>query len=252
MDFKAVDAEFQVKAEGDQRLVEGYAAAFDNVDKVGDRIRKGAFAKTIEEQGKTNNIKVCFNHDRSQLIGVPMSMKEDSKGLHTVSRIARTAKGDEVLALIKDGVLNRMSIGYRPVLQKKAESHHVFGHVNDLLEVRLSEYGPVPWAANDEAMILGVKGLQSELLHLVGPLPSVVALIKSKPASEWTKGDIEELSEIIDTLRSAADGLENIATPSEPGDTTPNSEPEAQKASIEALRSIHSSFAALAQSVNSK
>ena len=90
------------------RTLIGYAAEFGNRDKVGDTIEPGAFKKTISEGGA--KIKVFYNHYKP--LGVPIAMREDSKGLYTESKISKTQQGDEVLELIKDGVITEMSIAY--------------------------------------------------------------------------------------------------------------------------------------------
>jgi HK97 family phage prohead protease len=91
------------------RTIVGYAAAFGNRDRVGDIIEQGAFKKTISERQP----KVFYNH--SYPIGLPLAMREDSKGLYTESKISATPRGDEILELVKDGVISEMSIAYEVV-----------------------------------------------------------------------------------------------------------------------------------------
>ena len=137
-----------------ERKVIGYAAAFGNVDKANDIIKPGAFKKTLKEN---KSIKVFYNHMTP--IGKPVAMVEDAKGLHTESILSKTAKADEVLELIRDGVINEMSIGYQPIeytLDNKSG-------VRLLKEVKLYEFGPVDFAANEAAVITGVKALTDRL-----------------------------------------------------------------------------------------
>ena len=144
---------FEVKGvDSKGRTLEGYAAAFLNVDSWGDRLMPGCFAKTIKEN--FGRIKVCRQHDSWDVIGKPLELKEDEIGLFTVSHISKTQSGDEVLELAKDGVLTEMSIGYRLIPDKFSEND--WGGY-DIYELKLMEYSPVTWAANPLARITGVK-----------------------------------------------------------------------------------------------
>jgi HK97 family phage prohead protease len=161
-----------------ERKVIGYAAAFGNVDSANDIIKPGAFKKTLKEN---KSIKVFYNHMTP--IGKPDVMREDGKGLYTESTISRTAKGDEILELIKDGVINTMSIGYQTI---------DFGQDNKtgirtLKELKLYEFGPVDFAANEAAIITGVKaftdrlasGQTVELKHLAAVRQELKALLSA-------------------------------------------------------------------------
>lgn len=169
------------------RVLEGYAAAFLNVDSWGDRLMPGCFSKTIKENA--GRIKVCRQHDSWDVIGKPLELKEDEIGLFTRSHISKTQSGDEVLELAKDGVLTEMSIGYRLIPDKFAEND--WGGY-DIYELKLMEYSPVTWAANPLARITGVKSAQLEqLLRAVDPddpeaakaaLVTMQALLGTEPA----------------------------------------------------------------------
>jgi len=138
-----------------ERIIMGHAASFGNVDKVQDTIKAGAFKKTLRERGKV--IKTFYNHARP--IGKPVVIREDDKGLYTESKISPTPLGDEVLALVADGVITDMSIGYEVVdFGQDAKSG-----IRTLKEIRLYEFGPVDFGANDQALITGVKSLADSI-----------------------------------------------------------------------------------------
>lgn len=147
MDFKQISFDSGT-VEG--RTIMGYAARFGNVDQVGDVIQKGAFRKTLEGAGR---IKTFYNHMIP--IGKPVKIVEDEQGLYTESVISRTAKGDEILELVKDGVICEMSIAYE-VIQ---ESMDAARKIRVLKELKLYEFGPVDFPANPEAIITGMKSL---------------------------------------------------------------------------------------------
>lgn len=152
MDFKAV--KFETKALGDDRF-EGYASFFNNVDAYDDIIEKGAFRKTIAEN--RNRIKVLWQHDTNEPIGIPELMIEDDNGLYVKAKISMTDTGKKALTLIKDGVITEMSIGYDVV----KDDYKMLGtkRVRMLKELKLWEFSPVTFAANDKAKILKMRHL---------------------------------------------------------------------------------------------
>lgn len=120
MEFGAISVPLELKfaVEGGSDPVgsfEGYGAAFNNVDRGGDLIEPGAFAKSLSEteiQGA--NISMYYNHDRSAgAIGKWDKLSEDKNGLYVKGRIAvDTVKGSDVYKLAKMGAIGGLSIGY--------------------------------------------------------------------------------------------------------------------------------------------
>ena len=120
-----------------------------NVDD-NDIINKGAYKKTIEENGK--RIKYIYQHDMDKPLGVIKMLEEDNKGLMFEAKIANTTLGKDVIELMKAGVLTENSVGIMPIQKEMVDG---FRHIN---EVKLFEISAVTLAANDQAMILDVKG----------------------------------------------------------------------------------------------
>jgi HK97 family phage prohead protease len=152
MEKKALPTEFKVS--GDGRTVEGYASTFGNVDYVGDIVMPGAYKRTLNNN--MARIKVLRDHESP--IGRPVEAYEDSKGLYTKSVISDTQLGNETLTLLRDGVLDRMSIGYDPVT--KEHGQHEGKQVRFLKEIKLFEWSIVTFPANDQAAVTGIKELE--------------------------------------------------------------------------------------------
>ncbi len=150
MDFKTLKTD---SVEVDGRTIFGYASTFGNKDLVNDIVEKGAFKKTLGERKP----KVFYNHMFP--IGSPVKIHEDSKGLFTESKISRTDRGDEILELVRDKVITEMSIAYDVVKYEIDEQEKV----RYLKEIKLYEYGPVDFPANESAVIEGVKTLADRL-----------------------------------------------------------------------------------------
>lgn len=147
-DLEIKNFSFEVKATSENEF-EGYASAFGNADSYNDIVVKGAFAKTIQE---SKRVKVLWQHDPHQPIGKPIAMSEDSKGLHVKAKISNTSLGKDVVQLIKDGVIDELSIGFNTI---KDEFDSKGARL--IKEVKLWEFSPVTFAANEMAGISGIK-----------------------------------------------------------------------------------------------
>lgn len=156
MDLERKTVKFEVKEiDEEEGTFTGYAATFsDRPDSYGDIIDPGAFRKTLKEGGK--RVKILWQHNVMEPIGKPIEMTEDEKGLHIKGKLSLgVQRAREVLSLMKDGVITEMSIGYDTIKQSFEEG------IRHLKEVKLYDTSPVVFAANPEAVIVGVK--QSEL-----------------------------------------------------------------------------------------
>lgn len=131
-------------------IVKGYGSYFGNKDSDNDIIMKGAYKKTIAENG--SRVKYLYQHNMMQPIGKMKEMYEDEKGLVFVAEIAKTQLGKDVVELMKSGVLTENSVGIMPIQKENKNGYR------EISEVKLYEISAVTLAANEEAKILDVKG----------------------------------------------------------------------------------------------
>jgi uncharacterized protein len=189
--FETKDFAFEVKQTSDNTF-EGYASVFGNVDSHNDIVQKGAFSKTIKE---SKRVKVLWQHDPFQPIGKPTAMSEDSRGLHVKAKISDTQLGRDVVQLMKDGVIDELSIGFKTIKDswdKKSRLIH---------EVQLFEFSPVTFASNEAAGISGVKGLDPTLLHLQNFVNNELksGSILTSERKEALKNAIEAMTALLNT-----------------------------------------------------
>ena len=111
MEFKSLKFE-AAEIDPDERTFEGYAAAYGNVDTDNDIIETGAFTKSIKEGFPANRIKVLWQHSPHLPIGKPTVMREDSRGVWVKSKISRTTQGNDAIELLRDNVIDRLSVGF--------------------------------------------------------------------------------------------------------------------------------------------
>jgi HK97 family phage prohead protease len=134
-----------------ENTFEGYASYFNNKDAYSDIVVKNAFKKTIVENRK--RIKVLWQHNVYEPIGLPEHMEEDSKGLFVKARIVETDVGKKAMTLLREGVINEMSIGYRVVKEEYDREQKT----RMLKELKLMEFSLVTFGANDKARVTNVK-----------------------------------------------------------------------------------------------
>lgn len=140
----------------DKRIVKGYGSAFDVLDSDYDVIRRGAFAKSIQERGvnSSGNRRIAHlrNHDWEHQIGKFLELEEDEYGLRFVAQLGRSTKGSDALLDYQDGILREHSIGFNYVQDKikfiEQSDLNDGGHW-EVTEVKLWEISGVTFGANE-------------------------------------------------------------------------------------------------------
>lgn len=161
------------------RQVIGVASVFGNVDDQADRIWPGAFQKTISE--RRTKFRHLWNHDffsppiasiddikeigRDELPEAVLSQAPEAMGGLQVTRTyLDTPRGNEVLAGIKAGAINEMSIGLDPV---RFDFSEVDGtRTRELRELRLYDTSDVLWGANSATSAMKSAALDALLKQL--------------------------------------------------------------------------------------
>lgn len=128
--------------------ISGYASLFGSVDQGGDVVAKGAYGASLAAGGAAGRrVKMLWQHDPAQPIGVWDEVREDARGLWVKGRILDSvAKGREAAALIAAGAIDGLSIGYRTVRAAKTQSGQRILSELDLWEVSLVTFPMLPSA----------------------------------------------------------------------------------------------------------
>lgn len=150
-------ADLEIRSDG--RTVVGLAVPFNAATEIGspmgtyvETFRAGAFARTIAERG--DRVKFLALHNDQQMpLGRATVLREEARGLVAELRVSKTAAGDEALALINDGALDALSIGFTPVRDQWTSDRSSV----DRLEVRLHEISIVNAGAYAGARVLAVR-----------------------------------------------------------------------------------------------
>lgn len=94
-------------------LIEGYASLFGVTDMAKDIVEPGAFSASLAQRG-TAGIRMLWQHDSTQPIGVWLAMNEDRRGLFVRGRLnLALEKARDIDALIRGGAVDGLSIGFK-------------------------------------------------------------------------------------------------------------------------------------------
>jgi HK97 family phage prohead protease len=81
----------------------GYAAVFDRVDRGGDVVRRGAFARVPRE------VPLLWQHQAGSAIGRVEYVREDRRGLRVIGRVT----DERAARLLREEAVTGLSFGYR-------------------------------------------------------------------------------------------------------------------------------------------
>ena len=118
----------ELRADAETGTIEGYALRYGETIQVGgirERFERGAFESATD-------VKLFANH--REPIGLVTALEDREEGLYLKARISDTATGRDTLTLLRDGVLNKLSVGFRPV-SSRDEAGVIVRTAVDLREV---------------------------------------------------------------------------------------------------------------------
>jgi len=143
--FMALSGDVKVT---DGAVIEGYASLFGRKDQGGDSVLAGAYARSLAMlKAKGRSVKMLWQHDPTQPIGVWDEVREDEKGLFVKGRLLPdVAKAQEAAALLAAGAIDGLSIGYRTKsAQKDGKGGRLLSEL-ELWEVSLVTFPMLPEA----------------------------------------------------------------------------------------------------------
>ena len=189
------------------REISGYASTYEE-DLGGDIIMPGAFTKTLAENG--NRVKTMWQHMKS--IGKLVHHEERSNGIFVVNKLSKTRLADEAIELVKDEVIDRMSIGYS-VPRGKSDYSESY-NTRKIRELKLYEVSLVDFPMNEGAVITGIKSVRdaiqcgnldrvsmAELKEMLSDLTALLASEPGKPTHNATQPpEMDELKKLIENF----------------------------------------------------
>jgi len=186
----------------EQGIFKGRAAVFGNIDSGDDIIEPGAFTKTLKDWSRVKLL--ALHNDQWLPIGRPVELREEKKDLYIEGKISDTSMGKDVKILIRDGVLNELSIGY----DVAEDGFYYEGEVRHLTELILWEVSVVTWAMNAKAMITGYK-------DAAFVASSADAIAKGVAGAHWsgqqlTAAGLKHLAAARDSMLTASQAIDSV------------------------------------------
>mgnify|MGYP002510837940 CR=1 FL=1 len=180
--------------------IKAYALAFGNVDSYGDVILPNACDKFLASED-ADRMRLCYQHDRADVIGVITGKGVDSYGMWIEADILPTALGKDVQLLLDKGALNEFSIGYRTdkCYYEMREGYKY--EIRVLEEITIREVSLVSIAANPKAVLLDKKDEDSEQEQE----------IKNEEEKPSTDTDMDEMKRQLEALEQKAASAEQRA-----------------------------------------
>ena len=211
LESKHFDVQAELKTIGnsdEEGTFEGYGSIFNNRDLGNDIIESGAFSKSLARK-PARAVKMLYQHNASQPIGVFTEILEDDQGLRVKGKLAMgTQMGREVYELMKMGAIDGLSIGYR--VSEKGATWDNGGKIRRIKEVDLMEISAVTFPMNPKARVRAVKGEQltvrdwEEILRDAGALSrneaKVAASAVTKALTNLRDAE-EEKPELVDAIK---------------------------------------------------
>ena len=109
---------------------------------------QGAYAASLARLAAAGRkVKMLWQHDPAQPIGIWDDVREDDRGLYVKGRLLQTvSKGQEAAALVSAGAIDGLSIGYRTQKAVRNEKGHRLLTELELWEVSLVTFPMLPSA----------------------------------------------------------------------------------------------------------
>ena len=183
--------EFEVRMQ-DDRTVSGIAVPYGETISVGgiqERFERGA-VDSIE------NVKLFYGHQEP--IGLVTKAEDTDAGLLIEAHISDTPKGNEVRTLLKDGVLNKFSVGFLPKVDRQEEGVIVRE------KVQLKEVSVVAFPAYENANVLSVREDEMAL----EPNTKLEETNMSEETNTERSSEVAEMREAISIIERKVDSLE--------------------------------------------
>lgn len=183
----------------------GYFSTFDEEDSDEDMVARGAFLKSIKENGPEGTGRIKHLKDHYQLIGKLLVLKEDQKGLYYNSQITKAPRGQDFIILCQEGMITEHSFYGYAIKADRNPEHPDRGRI--YREIALKEGSTMElWGANPNAKMVAVKGEKDALSFLqkaltIGSLSDETLSEFEQLYNEIQKGKITKPSD--DTLPGA-------------------------------------------------
>lgn len=185
---------FEARADIEERTIIGLAVPYNELADIGGAYQERFVPGAIDS---VEDVKLFYGHEEP--IGRIVEGRDTEAGYEIVARVSDTPRGNEVLTLMRDNVLNKFSVGFLPVESERD------GSTITRTKVAMKEVSVVPFPAFTGANITEVREEQETPVDL-------------EPDNEQERESMSENMEL--EVRSVMDEVAELRRVVEAGQTS--------------------------------
>ena len=189
----------------EERTITGLAVPYVQDANIGgsyiERFAPGAI-DSIED------VKLFYGHETP--IGVVTIGRDTEAGYEITAKVSETSLGNDVLTLMRDGALNKFSVGFVPVSQEQD------GSTITRTKVSLKEVSVVPFPAYAGASITEVREEEREIVQPAEPTPTPIKESESELETSNIELDLRTTQDEVAELRRVVESSVAPVAPAAP------------------------------------
>jgi HK97 family phage prohead protease len=185
----------------EERTITGIAVPFNEDANIGGAYLERFVPGAIDS---VEDVKLFYGHEMP--IGKVLTGRDTEAGFEITAKVSETSLGNDVLTLMRDGALNKFSVGFVPVEQTRD------GNTITRTKVALKEVSIVSMPAFASASITEVREEAAEPIEDI-PTPS----IEGESMSENIELDVRSVQDEVAELRRVVESTVTPAVPAAPG-----------------------------------
>ena len=200
MDIETRNIELRLD-DAEERTITGIAVPFNEDANIGGAYIERFVPGAIDS---VEDVKLFYGHETP--IGVVTSGRDTEGGFEITAKVSETSLGNDVLTLMRDGALNKFSVGFVPVEQTRD------GQTITRTKVSLKEVSVVPFPAFAGANITEIREEAEEPL-IETPTPTEM----ESELENNIELDVRSVQDEVAELRRVVESTVTPAVPAAPG-----------------------------------
>lgn len=189
--------EFEVRADLEERTITGLAVPYGQDANIGGAYMERFVPGAISD---VTDVKLFYGHEEP--IGKVLTGRDTDAGYEITAKVSDTARGNEVMTLMRDGVLNKFSVGFVPLESERD------GQTVTRTKVSLKEVSVVPFPAFAGANITEVREDGGTPAETSEPQPE-----QDNSMPENIELDVRAVQDEVAELRRVVEAGQTVATP---------------------------------------
>jgi HK97 family phage prohead protease len=189
--------EFDVRADLETGTITGLAVPYGQDANIGGAYNERFVPGAIDS---VEDVKLFYGH--AEPIGKVLSGRDTEQGYEITAKVSDTVRGNEVLTLMRDGVLNKFSVGFLPLESERD------GQTITRTKVSLKEVSVVPFPAFAGANITEVREDGGTPAETSEPQPE-----EQDNSMENIELDVRAVQDEVAELRRVVEAGQTVATP---------------------------------------